>query len=109
MQNGRLYVADTQNNRVLIYNQIPTTNGAAADVVLGEPNFTSAIQPNLAAQTTSATASNLLNPVAVSSDGTHLFVTDLGYNRILIWNSIPTTNRSEEHTSELQSLRHLVC
>jgi len=92
IQNGKLYVADTQNNRVLIYNQIPTTNGVAADVVLGEPNFTTATQPNLAAQTTSATASNLLNPVAVSSDGTHLFVTDLGYNRVLIWNSIPTTN-----------------
>ncbi len=92
IQNGKLYVADTQNNRILIYNQIPTSNGAAADVVLGEPNFTTAIQPNLAAQTTSATAGNLLNPVAVSSDGTHLFVTDLGYNRVLIWNSIPTTN-----------------
>ncbi len=92
IQNGKLYVADTQNNRVLIYNQIPTSNGAAADVVLGEPNFTTAIQPNLAAQTTSATASNLLNPVAVSSDGVHLFVTDLGYNRVLIWNSIPTAN-----------------
>ena len=92
IQNGKLYVADTQNNRVLIYNQIPTSNGAAADVVLGEPNFTTAIQPNLASQTTSATASNLLNPVAVSSDGVHLFVTDLGYNRILIWKSIPTTN-----------------
>jgi hypothetical protein len=92
IQNGKLYVADTQNNRVLIYNQIPTSNGAAADVVLGEPNFTTAIQPNLASQTTSATAGNLLNPVAVSSDGTHLFVTDLGYNRILIWKSIPTTN-----------------
>ena len=92
IQNGKLYVADTQNNRVLIYNQIPTSNGAVADVVLGQPNFTTAVQPNLAAQTTSATASNLLNPVAVSSDGTHLFVTDLGYNRVLIWNSIPTAN-----------------
>ena len=92
IQNGRLYVADTQNNRVLIYNQIPTANGAAADVVLGQPNFTTAVEPNLASQTTSATASNLLNPVAVSSDGFHLFVTDLGYNRILIWNGIPTAN-----------------
>jgi uncharacterized protein (TIGR03437 family) len=92
IQNGKLYVADTQNNRVLIYNHIPTSNGAAADVVLGEPNFTTAIQPNLASQTTSATASNLLNPVSVTSDGVHLFVTDLGYNRILIWNSIPTAN-----------------
>ena len=92
IQNGKLYVADTQNNRVLIYNQIPTSNGAAADLVLGQPNFTTAVQPNLASQTTSATASNLLNPVAVSSDGTHLFVTDLGYNRVLIWNSIPNAN-----------------
>jgi uncharacterized protein (TIGR03437 family) len=92
IQNGRLYVADTQNNRVLIYNQIPTANGAAADVVLGQPNFTTATEANLASQTTTATASNLLNPVAVSSDGIHLFVTDLGYNRVLIWNNIPTSN-----------------
>ena len=92
IQNGRLYVADTQNNRILIYNQIPTSNGVAADVVLGQPNFTTATEANLAAQTTTATASNLLNPVAVSSDGVHLFVTDLGYNRVLIWNNIPTSN-----------------
>src|SRR6516162_9881605 len=39
IQNGKLYVADTQNNRVLIYNQIPTANGVAADVVLGQPDF----------------------------------------------------------------------
>jgi sugar lactone lactonase YvrE len=94
IQNGKLYVADTQNNRVLIYNQIPTTNGAAADVVLGQPNFTTAIQPDLAQQTTSAAANNLLNPVSATSDGLHLFVADLGYNRVLIWNTIPTTNQA---------------
>src|SRR5579871_2696385 len=92
IQNGKLYVADTQNNRVLIYNRIPTTNGVAADVVLGQPNFTSAIQPDLTQQNNSATPSNLLNPVAVSSDGLHLFVTDLGFNRVLIWKSIPSSN-----------------
>ncbi|MGA7241324.1 MAG: IPT/TIG domain-containing protein [Bryobacteraceae bacterium] len=92
IQNGRLYVADTQNNRILIYNKIPTTNGAAADVVLGQPNFTTFVQVDLAQQNTNATAQNMLNPVSVTSDGTRLFVTDLGYNRILIWNSIPTTN-----------------
>src|ERR1019366_381430 len=84
IQNGKLYVADTQNNRVLIYNHIPTGNGAAADVVLGEPDLTQ--------QTTAVTAQTLLNPVAVTSDGTHLFVADLGHNRVLIWNSIPTGN-----------------
>jgi hypothetical protein len=92
IQNGKLYVADTQNNRVLIYNKIPTTNGASADVVLGQPNFNSAIEPDLTQQKTSATASNLLNPVSVTSDGIRLYVADLGYNRVLIWNSIPATN-----------------
>ena len=92
IQNGKLYVADTQNNRILIYNKIPTTNGAAADVVLGQPNFTTFVQVDLSQQNTNATAQNMLNPVSVTSDGTRLFVTDLGYNRILIWNSIPTTN-----------------
>jgi uncharacterized protein (TIGR03437 family) len=94
--NGRLYVADTEYNRVLIYNHIPTQNGAAADVVLGAPNFTTYVQPSLASLSTAnaagATANNMLNPVSVTSDGTHVFVTDLGYNRVLIWNSIPTKN-----------------
>src|ERR1017187_2325415 len=92
IQNGRLYVADTGNNRVLIYNQIPTGNGAAADVVLGAPDFTTFVQPDLTQQKTNVTASLVLNPVAVSSDGVHVFVTDLGYNRVLIWNSIPSSN-----------------
>jgi uncharacterized protein (TIGR03437 family) len=104
IENGRLYVADTEYNRVLIYNHIPTQSGAAADVVLGAPNFTTYVQPTLASEPTTiqnqgyatnatgATASNMVNPVSVTSDGQHVFVTDLGYNRVLIWNSIPTTN-----------------
>lgn len=92
IQNGKLYVADTQNNRVLIYNRIPTSNGVAADVVLGQPNFTTFVEPDLTQQSTTASPTTLLNPVAVTSDGVHLFVTDLGYNRVLIWNSIPTAN-----------------
>jgi uncharacterized protein (TIGR03437 family) len=90
VQGNQVFVADTQNHRVLIWNSIPTSNNQAADVVLGEPNFSTAPP-----QTTSdlpPTASNLFSPVAVSSDGTHLFVSDLGHNRVLIWNSIPTQN-----------------
>jgi hypothetical protein len=92
IQNGKLYVADTQNDRVLVFNRIPTTNGASADIVLGQPDFTTFVQPDLTLQTQTATASNMQNPVAVSSDGVRLFVTDLGYNRVLIWNSIPASN-----------------
>jgi uncharacterized protein (TIGR03437 family) len=94
IQNGKLYVADTQDNRVLIYNKLPTSNGAAADVVLGQPDFTTVVQPTLTQQTTSAAANNMLDPVSVTSDGLHLFVADLGYSRVLIWNSIPTTNQA---------------
>ena len=90
--NGRLYVADTQNNRVLIYNHIPTQNGASADVVLGAPNFTTFVQQDLSQKNDTITASNMVNPVSVTSDGTHLFVTDLGNNRVLMWNSIPAAN-----------------
>jgi uncharacterized protein (TIGR03437 family) len=92
IQNGKLFVADTQDHRVLIYNSIPTANNVAADVVLGEPNFTSTVSDNLVDQTSGATATNMLSPVGVSSDGTRLFVVDLGHNRVLIWNRIPTTN-----------------
>lgn len=90
--NGKLFVADTQNNRVMIWNRIPTANGTPADVVLGVPNFTTFVQPDLTQQQHDVSGSKLLNPVAVSSDGTRLFITDLGYNRVLVWNTIPTSN-----------------
>jgi len=93
IQNGKLFVADTQNHRVLIWNSIPTQNRQPADVVLGQANFNVAVQPDLTKANGDAHANTLLNPVSVSSDGTHLFVADLGNNRVLIWNSIPTTNQ----------------
>ncbi len=91
-QNGKLFVADTQNNRVLIWNSIPTKNNQPADVVLGAPNFTTVPQIDQTKATLQASPTLMLTPSFVSSDGTHLFVTDLGFSRVLIWNSIPTTN-----------------
>ncbi len=85
-----MFVADTQNHRVLIWNSIPTSNNQPADVVLGEPNFTTA--PPATVSDLPPTASNLFSPVSVTSDGQRLYVTDLGHNRVLIWNSIPTQN-----------------
>ena len=92
IQDGRLYVADTQNHRVLIWRSIPTRNNQAADLVLGQANFTTAPEPDLTKLTSAAKANNLLNPVSVTSDGRRLYVTDLGFNRVLIWNSIPDQN-----------------
>ncbi|MGP0076288.1 MAG: IPT/TIG domain-containing protein [Bryobacteraceae bacterium] len=90
VQGTRLFVADTQNHRVLIWNSIPTANNQPADLVLGEPNFTTA--PASTVSNLPPTASNLFSPVSVTSDGQHVFVADLGHNRVLIWNSIPTQN-----------------
>lgn len=90
IQNGKLFVADTQNNRVMIWNSFPTKNNQPADLVLGEPNFTSSPNLDLTKSSLLAAANTMLNPASVSSDGTRLFVTDLGFNRVLIWNTIPT-------------------
>lgn len=93
IQDGKLYIADTQNHRVVIFNSIPTSNGAAADLVLGQPNLTTFVEPDLTQAKSDAHANNLLNPVSVTSDGVRLYVTDLGHNRVLIWNSLPTQNQ----------------
>ncbi len=92
IQNGRLFVADAQNHRVLIWNSIPTTNEQPADVVLGQNSFTDAVELDPIKANVTIAADSLLTPTSVTSDGIRLFVTDLGLNRVLIWNTIPTRN-----------------
>ncbi len=44
----RLFVADSGNDRVLVYDEVPTENGAKADEVIGQPDFvalTDAVRP----------------------------------------------------------------
>jgi hypothetical protein len=82
----RLVVVDSNNCRVLIWNQFPTRNGQPADVVLGQPGFTS----NDAA----TTQSGLNAPSFVNSTGAQLFVLDTSNHRILVWDSIPTSNNA---------------
>jgi uncharacterized protein (TIGR03437 family) len=115
VQGTRLFVADTQNHRVMVWNSIPTSNNQPADLVLGEPNFGTA--PPATTSDLPPTASNLFSPVSVTSDGTHLFVTDLGHHRVLIWNSIPTQNGQaadvvvgqQNMTSELDNGGNATC
>ena len=91
IQNGKLFVADSQNYRVLIWNSIPTSNNQPADLVLGQPNFTTANGPAGQATNPTTAANQLYDPGSVTSDGTRLYVADTGFNRVLIWNSIPTS------------------
>ncbi len=82
---NKLIVSDSTNNRILIWNSIPTQNGQAADVVIGQTDFTS----NTGG--TSTTKLSVPQDVTVSSDG-KLLVTDYNNSRVLIYNSIPTSN-----------------
>lgn len=82
----RLFVADTYNSRVLIWNSIPTSNGQPADIVLGQPDFNT----YEAELSPGGPADSLCIPSTVATDGTRLFVADSGHERVLIWNTIPT-------------------
>src|SRR5258706_381759 len=63
-----------------------------ADGVLGQKTLTTFVEPDLTKNSNDATSNNMSSPVSVTSDGVRLYVTDLGHNRVLIWNSIPTSN-----------------
>ncbi|MES2389391.1 MAG: T9SS type A sorting domain-containing protein [Bacteroidota bacterium] len=83
--NGRLLITDITGNRILVYNTIPTVNGAAADLVLGQANFTSTSNSN------SAVKMNYPNGVTCSPEG-KLIAGSSGDNRVLVWNTFPVTN-----------------
>jgi hypothetical protein len=96
----KLVIADTHNNRVLVWNTIPLASGTDADLVLGQsnldgtPNFTTCSLNTDPAQTTAPflTARTLYSPTDVWSDGSVLAVADKFNNRILLWNSFPTVS-----------------
>jgi len=80
----KLMIVDYNNNRVLIYNTIPTSSGAAADVVVGQTDFTSS------SAGLSATKLNGMESAFITTD--KLLIADSLNNRVLIFNSIPTSN-----------------
>ena len=80
----RLIVSDTWNNRVLVWNGIPSSDNQKPDLVLGQPNF----ETNKAG----LGASGMNWPMGVATDGNKLIVGDAYNDRVLIWNSFPTSN-----------------
>ncbi|MGA2587595.1 MAG: fibronectin type III domain-containing protein [Candidatus Aminicenantales bacterium] len=84
----RLFVADTYNNRILIWNHIPTTNGHPADLVLGQPDFDTVRGQQMGPASTNW-------PWDVLYDGTRLYVVCTETGRVLVWNSLPTRNNQE--------------
>lgn len=81
---GKLIVPDKANHRVMVWNAMPLSGVQMANIVLGQPNFTTC--------TATTTATGLNAPGKPWTNGQKLVVADTGNNRVLIWNTFPTTN-----------------
>jgi hypothetical protein len=88
LHQGRLYIADTGNRRVLVFNHLPERDGEGADLVLGETNFT----------TRDDNASGPAGPAGMRwphafafLDGA-LLLADAGDNRVMVWRKLPSEN-----------------
>jgi len=80
---GRLYVADFSNHRVLVFeNAAGLSNGANAGHVLGQPDFTTCT-----ANTGGVSANSLYAPMGVffDSGASVLWVADISNNRVLMY------------------------
>src|SRR5208282_2921940 len=94
---GNLYVADNSNNRVLEYNA-PLTNGANANLVLGQSGILSSTGCNSDTDGSNPTANDLCEPSGVAVDASgDLYVADNGNSRVLEY-STPLTNGATANT-----------
>jgi len=87
---GQLFVADTGNRRLLIWNQLPTENGQPADIVLGQPDMISRNENG--GDSPTAASMRWCHDITMWDD--NLVVTDAGNNRVMIWEGIPTANNA---------------
>ena len=85
---GKLFVADSENRRVLIWDGLPQQHGQAADRVLGQHDFVHRDEN----AGTDADAMSMRWPHGIALWQGHLCVADAGNNRIMIWRGIPEDN-----------------
>jgi RHS repeat-associated protein len=83
---SRLFVADTNNHRVMVFNVAAITNGEAAANVLGQASFTTA--------TAATTQSGMRNPqgVVVDEELDRLFVADTNNHRVTLFDVASISN-----------------
>jgi hypothetical protein len=87
---AHLWVADSGNRRVLMWNGLPEQHGQPADLVLGQADFVCRDENGGAGPS----ASSMRWPHAVSRWGAKLCITDAGNNRIQVWNQTPARNNA---------------
>ncbi len=82
----QLWVADTGNRRVMMWNGIPTRNGQPADLILGQHDFVTRDENGGG----EPDAASMRWPHGIAVWRGRLCISDAGNNRIMVWNSIPT-------------------
>jgi len=85
---GRLFVCDTGNRRVLVWDAIPTRHGTKADRVLGQRDFVT--RDENAGE--SAGPSGMRWPHGIARYEGALLVADAGNNRVMGWHTLPARN-----------------
>ncbi|MEQ9166039.1 MAG: hypothetical protein RLO12_07265 [Fulvivirga sp.] len=85
---GILFVSDTGQNRVFIWNELPVSEFEEPSVILGQSEV-GGVGRNTGG---SASAHTLQYPSGIWSDGVRLIVADAWNHRVLIWNTLPTQN-----------------
>ena len=86
--NNMLFVSDTGQNRVFIWNNIPKLEFQEPDVILGQE----AIEDSGRNSNEAVSSKTLHYPSGIWSDGNKLVVADAWNHRVLIWHAIPTKN-----------------
>lgn len=101
--NQRLFVADENNNRVLVFNTASLSNGMNASSVLGQANYTSGNYNRTG--TTTPAQNSLYNPTGLAYDSVsttpRLFVGDLNNNRVMVFNVATGFTNGENASGEL--------
>lgn len=95
--NGKLFVADQNNNRVLIYNMSALATGMSAQYVMGQSGFTTATSGIDTYSSTSLSYTMAMNqPSDLWTDGRgNLFIADGGNHRVLYYSVVPTGNNPQ--------------
>ncbi len=84
---ARIAIADSGNNRVLLWDSLPSLDGMDATRVLGQVDGLGG-----SANAGGLSLSSLSNPSGVYTDGTRIAVADTNNHRLLLWNTWPTAH-----------------
>lgn len=86
---GRLCISDAGNNRIMIWERLPTANGQACDIILGQRDAVS-VDHNMGDYWPSAAALNM--PYAICTIGDWLVAADTASSRLLAWHADELAN-----------------